>query len=42
VTGLPPELRTLETEASVRVLTVRFDGGAEVTMPRANVEMIEE
>ncbi len=42
VTDLPPELRPLETEASVRVLTVRFDGDAEVTMPRANVEMIEE
>jgi hypothetical protein len=42
VTGLPPELRPLETEASVRVLSVRFDGDAEVTMPRANVEMIEE
>jgi hypothetical protein len=43
VTELPPELRRLETEASVRVLSVRFDGDAnEVTMPRANVEMIEE
>lgn len=42
VTDLPPDLRPLETEASVRVLTVRFDSDAEVTMPRANVEMIEE
>lgn len=41
VASLPSELRELETEAKVRVLTVRFDGGEEATLPRANVEMIE-
>ncbi len=42
VTALPPELRKIETEARVRVLTVRLDDGAEITLPRANVEMVEE
>jgi hypothetical protein len=42
VVDLPPEPRDLETEAKVRVLSVRFKGGETVTMPRANVEMIEE
>ncbi|MFB3909147.1 MAG: hypothetical protein ACE15D_12170 [Candidatus Eisenbacteria bacterium] len=41
VVGLPPELQKLETEAKVRVLKVRFDGGEEAVLPRANVEMIE-
>ena len=42
VTDLPPELVALETEAHVRVLKVRLeDGGDEVVVPRANVEMIE-
>jgi hypothetical protein len=35
------ELQTLETEAKVRVLMVRFDSGEEAILPRANVEMIE-
>lgn len=42
VTELPPELAPLETEAKVRVLKVKLDDGSEVTVPRANVEMIEE
>jgi len=42
VTALPHELREIETEARVRVLTVRLDDGAEITLPRANVEMVEE
>jgi len=42
VTDLPPDPRALETEAKVRVLTVRFRDGATATLPRANVEMIEE
>jgi hypothetical protein len=41
VTDLPPELQQLESEAKVRVLTVKFDSGGEATLPRANVEMIE-
>ena len=42
VAELPPELQCLETEAKVRVLTVRFDDADEVAvLPRANVEMIE-
>lgn len=41
VAGLPPELQPLETEAKVRVLAVEFPEGDRVTLPRANVEMIE-
>jgi len=41
VTALPPELRKLETESSVRVLEVEFDDGAKTILPRANVETIE-
>ena len=41
VVELPPELRTLETEAKVRVLEVQFDDGTRAVLPRANVEMIE-
>ena len=41
VTELPPELYPLETEAHVRVLKVKLEGGDVVTVPRANVEMIE-
>ncbi len=41
VVGLPPELRKLETESSVRVLEVEFDDGVRLVLPRANVEMIE-
>lgn len=41
VTALPHELQPLETEAKVRVLRVRFQGGEEATLPRANVEAIE-
>lgn len=42
VTALPHELREIATEARVRVITVRLDDGAEITLPRANVEMVEE
>lgn len=41
VTGLPAELALIETEAKVRVLEVEFDDGQRVTLPRANVEIIE-
>lgn len=42
VAELPVELQQLETEAQVRVLQVEFDDGEKVTLPRANVEAIEE
>jgi hypothetical protein len=41
VVDLPPELQTVESEAKVRVLRVRFPDGTVETLPRANVEMIE-
>jgi hypothetical protein len=41
VTDLPNELQMMESESKVRVLTVKFDDGREVMLPRANVEMIE-
>jgi len=40
-TSLPVELQTLESEAKVRVLGVKFDDGTEDIIPRANVELIE-
>ena len=42
VTELPVELQNLETEARVRVLRVELEDGQETTLPRANVEAIEE
>jgi hypothetical protein len=42
VTALPPELQELESESKVRVLEVEFDDGERATVPRANVELIEE
>ncbi len=42
VTELPIELQELETEAEVRVLQVEFENGEQTTLPRANVEVIEE
>jgi hypothetical protein len=41
VTQLPPELVTIESEAKVRVLEVRFQDGSTAILPRSNVEMIE-
>lgn len=40
VSELPPEPREIETGAKVRVLTARVDGSDEVTVPRANVEIV--
>lgn len=40
VTGLPAQLQTVESGAEVRVLTARLDDGSEVSVPRANVEII--
>ena len=42
VTELPVELQDLETEAQVRVLRVELEDGQQITLPRANVEAIEE
>jgi hypothetical protein len=41
VTELPPELQQVESETHVRVLKAKLDDGREVTVPRANVEIIE-
>jgi len=42
VSALPPELALLDTEARVRILTVILPGGQQVTLPRANVELVDE
>jgi len=42
VTDLPVDLQTVETESKVRVLEVELEDGSSVTVPRANVELIEE
>ena len=42
VTELPVELQNLETEAQVRVLRVELEDGQQTTLPRANVEAIED
>ena len=42
VTSLPEELRGIETESKVRVLVATLPDGQEVTVPRANVELIEQ
>ncbi len=36
------DLQQIETEASVRVLRVKFEDGSTAVVPRANVELIEE
>jgi len=36
------DLHRVESGSKVRVLVVRLDDGTEVTVPRANVEIIEE
>lgn len=41
VAALPPEPRVLESESKARVLEVRLPGGGTLTVPRANVELIE-
>jgi hypothetical protein len=42
VVSLPPELQKIETESAVRILQVELEEGEIVTIPRANVEIIEE
>jgi len=42
VVDLPPDLQVIDTEAHVRVLRAKLvDSGEIVTVPRANVEIIE-
>ena len=42
VKALPAELQQIPTESHIRVLIAALPDGREVTIPRANVEMIEE
>ena len=43
VVDLPPELQVIETGARVRIMNIKLRGSNEVvTVPRANVELIEE
>ena len=42
VVGLPTDLRQIETESSARVLEISLSDGTVATVPRANVEIIEE
>jgi len=42
VVELPAQLQRMASEASVRVLTVELESGGRHTLPRANVEIIEE
>jgi hypothetical protein len=41
VRGLPVDLQATETESKMRVVDVELDDGSVVTVPRANVEIIE-
>jgi len=42
VSGLPSELKQVESETWVRVLEVEFESGEKMMIPRANVEVIEK
>ena len=42
VTGLPEKLTKVESETLVRILEAKLENGQKVTIPRANVEVIEE
>ena len=42
VVSLPVELQEIETRSQVRILVVELEDGRRVTVPRANVEIIEE
>ncbi len=41
VSALPPEPQALDSGSKARVLEVKLDSGESVTIPRANVELIE-
>ncbi len=42
ITALPEDLQEIETESLVRVVHVRSDDGDELTIPRANIELIQQ
>ncbi|MFC1898037.1 hypothetical protein ACFLYJ_00535 [Candidatus Cloacimonadota bacterium] len=42
VTGLPEQLTKVESETMVRILEAELENGEKVTLPRANVEVIED
>lgn len=42
VTGLPETLTKVESETMVRILEAELEDGQKVTLPRANVEVIED
>jgi len=42
VTGLPEKLTSVESETLVRILEAELENGQKVTIPRANVEVIED
>ena len=42
VTGLPEQLTKVESETMVRILEAELENGEKVTIPRANVEVIED
>lgn len=42
VVELPPELQPIETGSMVRVLRAKLESGDVITVPRANVELVEE
>jgi len=42
VTGLPEKLTKVESETMVRILEAKLENGEKVTLPRANVEVIED
>ncbi|MFH1421466.1 MAG: hypothetical protein ABIH42_01940 [Planctomycetota bacterium] len=41
VLELPPDLVKIESEAKVRIMSVELQDGEKITVPRANVELIE-
>ena len=42
VVELPPQPTRIETESTTRVLKVQLEDGRVITVPRANVELIQE
>ena len=42
VVGLPSDLVRIPTESQVRTMEIKFSDGSQATVPRANVEIIEE
>jgi len=42
IVSLPVELQVMESESKVRVLNVALENGQEITVPRANIESLEE